>query len=90
MKKELEEKYAKPLINISSVSQIEAPKRLRKSTLADQIEMLEFEITSLRWNFTVRSGPAIGTIEDRDVVWEIRCMEATLDTLKGCSAKAAQ
>lgn len=80
----------KPLINIASVNTPEAPKRLRKPTLADQIEMLEFEITSLRWNFTIRSGPAIGTIEDRDVVWEIRCMEATLDTLKGCSTKAAQ
>ena len=80
----------KPLINISSVNQIEAPKRLRKPTLADQIEMLEFEVTSLRWNYTIRSGPAIGTIEDRDVVWEIRCLEAALDTLRGRSTKAAQ
>lgn len=73
---------AATILALPPVFCIDAPRRPRTPTVADQIAMLEFEIAALRDNYTVRIGPTKGTIEDKNVLWEIQCLDAALGSIK--------
>ncbi|MEQ1862809.1 MAG: hypothetical protein ABMA13_23045 [Chthoniobacteraceae bacterium] len=58
-------------------------------TIADQIEVVEATIATLRDSFVDRIGPTAGQITEPGIVREIECLEATLALLRAQSGEGA-